>query len=259
MNFRGFAFTLRTFSGSSILRRAVDSGRATYGNLAWKSPESTREKFSHRVRRLRLHGGGHVGAGVQGEPCGAVTVKVAFAPLPEDAEKPCGGGADCPSRAFTDLGGCGNGLFGPSNNLTRAQPAQILYNREGRSAVAGNSPFTDTVNGTWYADAVNHAAENGIVRGGSGGTFGPDGNIAREQLAAILRHCSKSPAATSKELHFNGADEISGYAPDAVRWAVDHRIPNGFGDGRLDPKGLAARSQAAQMLKNFIENQEKNT
>ena len=212
-------------------------------------------------------------------PSRAVTVKATFAPLPGDTEKPCDGGVDCPSRAFTDLGGVGtwyheavdyalrnklmggygNGLFGPNNNLTRAQLAQILYNREGRPAVTGSSPFTDVANGAWYSDAITWAAANGIVGGYGGGLFGPNDNITREQLAAILWRYSRSPAATNKELHFNDADEISGYALDAIRWAVEHGILNGFGDGRLGPRGLATRAQVAQMLKNFIENQEENT
>ena len=212
-------------------------------------------------------------------PSRAVTVKATFTPLPGDTEKPCDGGVDCPSRTFTDLGGVGtwyheavdyalrnnlmggygNGLFGPNNNLTRAQLAQILYNREGRPAVTGSSPFTDVANGAWYSDAITWAAANGIVGGYGGGLFGPNDNITREQLAAILWRYSRSPAATNKELHFNDADEISGYALDAIRWAVEHGILNGFGDGRLGPKGLATRAQVAQMLKNFIENQEANT
>ncbi len=212
-------------------------------------------------------------------PSGAVTVKATFAPLLGDTEKPCDGGVDCPSRTFTDLGGVGtwyhesvdyalrnnlmggygNGLFGPNNNLTRAQLAQILYNREGRPAVTGSSPFTDVANGAWYSDAITWAAANGIVGGYGGGLFGPNDNITREQLAAILWRYSRSPAATNKELHFNDADEISGYALDSIRWAVEHGILNGFGDGRLGPKGLATREQVAQMLKNFIENQEANT
>ena len=212
-------------------------------------------------------------------PDRAVTVKATFAPLPGDAEKPCDGGTDCPSRSFTDLsgvgtwyheavdyalrnnlmGGYGNGLFGPNNNLTRAQLAQILYNREGRPAVTGGSPFTDVVNGTWYSDAIIWAAANGIVGGYGNGRFGPNDNITREQLATILWRYSKSPAATNKELHFNDVDEISGYALDAIRWAVEHGILNGFSGGRLGPKGLATRAQVAQMLKNFIENQEDNT
>jgi hypothetical protein len=211
-------------------------------------------------------------------PNRAVTVKATFASLPGDTEKPCDGGADCPSRSFTDLGGVGtwyheavdyalrnnlmngygNGLFGPNNNLTRAQLAQILYNREGRPTVTGGSPFTDVVKDAWYSDAITWAAANGVVGGYGNGLFGPNDNITREQLATILWRYSKSPAATNKELHFNDTDEISGYALDAIRWAVENGILNGFGDGRLGPKGLATRAQVAQMLKNFIENQEDN-
>ena len=68
-----------------------------------------------------------------------------------------------------------------------------------------------------------------------------------------------SPAATNKELHFNDTDEISPFALEALRWAVENGILNGYGDGRLGPQGQATRAQVAQMLKNFIENQEKNT
>ncbi len=40
-------------------------------------------------------------------PGRAVTVKATFVPLPDDTQKPCDGGAGCPSYGFTDLGGVG--------------------------------------------------------------------------------------------------------------------------------------------------------
>ncbi|MDE7243597.1 MAG: InlB B-repeat-containing protein, partial [Oscillospiraceae bacterium] len=40
-------------------------------------------------------------------PSGDVTVKAAFAPLSDGVKKPCDGGADCPSRGFSDLGPVG--------------------------------------------------------------------------------------------------------------------------------------------------------
>ncbi|MCI9213916.1 MAG: S-layer homology domain-containing protein [Oscillospiraceae bacterium] len=43
---------------------------------------------------------------------------------------------------------------------------------------------------------------------------------------------------------------------EAMRWAVENGILNGYGDGRSAPSGQATRAQAAQMLKNFIENQD---
>ena len=67
LNFRGFVFVFTTFSGSWILRWTVDPSRDPYGNLEWKSPESAGEEIPHRVRRLLLHGGSHMGVGVEGE------------------------------------------------------------------------------------------------------------------------------------------------------------------------------------------------
>ena len=67
LNFRGFVFVFTTFSGSWILRWTVDPSRDPYGNLERKSPESAGEEIPHRVRRLLLHGGSHMGVGVEGE------------------------------------------------------------------------------------------------------------------------------------------------------------------------------------------------
>lgn len=200
-------------------------------------------------------------------PGRAVTVRAAFAPLPDGTA--CAGGEGCPSRGFTDLGsvgtwyheavdyvlrnnlmgGYGNGLFGPNNTLTRAQFAQILYNKEGRPAVTGGS-FTDVAPGAWCAPAITWAAAQGIVGGYADGRFGPNDNITREQLAVMLWRYAGSPAATEKDLHFTDADKIGAYARDALRWAVENGIMSGKDGGILDPKGLATRAQTAQMLKN---------
>lgn len=88
------------------------------------------------------------------------------------------------------------------------------------------------------------------------GLFGPNDPITREQLADMLWRYAGSPAATGRELHFNDADEISGFALEAMGWAVENGVLNGKGDGILDPKGQATRAHVAQMLKNFKEKQE---
>ena len=206
-------------------------------------------------------------------PSRAVTVKATFTLLLDDTQKPCDGGADCPSRSFTDLrsvgtwyheavdyvlrnglmGGYGNGTFGPNNNLTRAQFAQILFNKEGRPVVNYLLQYGDVAEGAWYTEAIRWATSRGIVGGYGNGMFGPNDNITREQLAVMLWRYAGSPAATDKELHFTDADKASGYALEALRWAVENGILNGYGDGRLGPQGQATRAQVAQMLKNYLE------
>ena len=207
-------------------------------------------------------------------PSRAVTVKASFVPLPDDTQKPCDGGADCPSRSFTDLGsvgtwyheavdyvlrndlmgGYGNGQFGPNNNLTRAQFAQILFNKEGRPVVNYLLQYGDVAEGAWYTEAIRWATSRGIVGGYGNGMFGPNDNITREQLAVMLWRYAGSPAATDKELHFTDADKASGYALEALRWAVENGVMIGKGNGQLAPQGLATRGQVAQMLMNFLKN-----
>ena len=110
----------------------------------------------------------------------------------------------------------------------------------------------DVAEGAWYTEAIRWATSQGIVGGYGNGMFGPNDNITREQLAVMLWRYAGSPAATDKELHFTDADQASGYALEALRWAVENGIISGYGNGQLAPQGLATRGQVAQMLMNFL-------
>ncbi|MDE7219918.1 MAG: S-layer homology domain-containing protein [Oscillospiraceae bacterium] len=198
-------------------------------------------------------------------PAGTVKVEAAFVPV-EVPEAPW-------TNSFTDIAedawyydavrfvneqglmsGHSDGRFGPNETLSRAQLAQILFNKEGGPMVNYLMDFSDVAGEAWYAEAVRWAASQRIVGGYGNGMFGPDDPITREQLAVMLWRYSGSPAATSKELHFADAGESSGYALEALRWAVEQGIINGYGNGQLAPQGLATRGQAAQMLMNFVQN-----
>ena len=146
------------------------------------------------------------------------------------------------------MNGYGDGRFGPNGTLSRAQFAQILFNKEGRPAVYNPADFSDVAGDAWYAGAVHWAVSQGIAGGYGDGSFGPDDRITREQLAVMLWRYSGSPAATNKELYFNDESEISGYALEALRWAVENGILTGYGDGQLAPQGQATRGEVAQML-----------
>lgn len=158
---------------------------------------------------------------------------------------------------FVSKAGLMNGVapnkFDPDANLTRAMLTQILYNKEAKPAVSAASVFTDVPAGTWYHDAVNWAAGASVVSGYGGGLFGPEDFITREQLATMLWRYAGSPVEAAQTLNFTDSGEVSGYALDAIRWAVGKRIINGMGGGLLAPQGLATRAQVAQMLKNYLE------
>ena len=195
------------------------------------------------------------------QPSGRVKIEVTFKPIETPWSSPF---ADVGEGAWYYeavrfvqeqglMNGCSDGRFAPEDTLSRSQLAQILFNKEGRPGVNYLLDFSDLADDAWYTEAVRWAASQGIVSGYGDGTFGPDDPITREQLAVMLWRYSGSPAATDKELDFNDTDEISGYALEALRWAVENGILNGDGGGGIGPQDQATRAQAAQMLKNFFE------
>lgn len=149
------------------------------------------------------------------------------------------------------MNGISNNLFAPNENLSRAQLAQILYNKEGKPIVRVGSTFTDVVADAWYSDAVTWVAANNIVNGYGNGLFGPDDNITREQLAVMLWRYAGEPTGNI-ELSFIDADQIGDFAQVAICWAVENGILNGKGNNILDPKGFATRAEVAQMIKNYL-------
>lgn len=153
------------------------------------------------------------------------------------------------------LNGTGGAAFSPQLSLSRAMLATVLYNLEGQPEQSLTYELRDVGNDAWYAASVTWAAANGIISGYGGGRFGPDDSITREQLVVMLWHYAGSPAAEGQVLNrFTDADQASGYALEALNWAVENGILNGCGNGRLDLGALADRAQAAQLMKNYLEN-----
>ena len=139
------------------------------------------------------------------------------------------------------MNGTSSNAFSPNANTTRGMIVTILARVEGVNT-----------NGTpWYAAGQKWAMDNGI----SDGTNMP-GVITREQLATILYRyakqkgydVSKSAALTA----FSDADKVSGYASEAMQWAVAEGLLQGS-NGKLNPQGSATRAQVATILMRFME------
>ncbi len=129
---------------------------------------------------------------------------------------------------------------------------------EGRPAVAGRSPFSDVADSAWCAGAVTWANQNGVVNGYGNGVFGPTEPVTREQLAVMLwryalaRGRDVSVGEDTNILSYTDFYQIGEYAIPALQWAAGSGVVNGYANGRLDPKGLATRAQAAAMLMRYL-------
>ena len=138
------------------------------------------------------------------------------------------------------MSGTGAAAFSPNQTLTRAMVAQVLYSMEGAPA-GGTSTFTDVAAGTWYASAVNWAAANGVVSGYGDGTFGPNDNVTREQVAMILYSFAKSKGYDVSEKaslsSFADMSSVSTYAQEAMSWAAGAGLISGMGNNTIVPQG----------------------
>ena len=158
---------------------------------------------------------------------------------------------------FVSARGLVNGMsattFEPNGTLTRAQLVTILYRHAGSPDVTGlPNPFADVAPQAWYAKAVIWAAANGVVKGTSAATFAPEDAITREQIAAILYRYNGEAVTEDRLSSFPDADAVSGYAVEAMQWAVSRGLISGdpASDGTLwlRPRDGATRAQIAKIL-----------
>lgn len=147
--------------------------------------------------------------------------------------------------------------FAPTASVTRASLAQMLFRlaqgQDGQSAA-----FTDVPTDAWYTKAVAWCAHYGVVTGYSGGAFGPNDPITREQLCLMLQRFAtllgQETAGSAGDLKaFSDAAKVSPWAQNAMAWAVEAGIVTGKDGKALVPQGTASRAETSAMLWRFIE------
>ena len=141
--------------------------------------------------------------------------------------------------------------FSPNVKVTRGMIVTVLYRLAGEETVTSNAGFVDVSSDKYYAKAVSWASEKGIVSGYDAKHFGPEDNITREQLAAILYRYSGSPVVNDKDIKFADSNKVSAWAENSMAWAIENGILSGRTDGTLDPQGFATRAEVATVLMNF--------
>lgn len=190
-------------------------------------------------------------------------------------------GSACPGQIFTDMPlethwahagidycvetslmrGMEDDVFAPDVKMTRAMLACVLYRAEGEPDVTdGKTPFID-LKADWYQDAVTWAYTEGVVNGMSRFTFAPNAILTREQLVTMLyRYAELTSEAEADEAEpeslpdldgYTDAARVSGWAQDAMRWAVGNGIINGVSPVTLVPAGSADRQQVAVILMRY--------
>ena len=108
-------------------------------------------------------------------------------------------------------------------------------------AAAGNTGFTDVDADAWYAEAVAYCQEHNLMYGTSDTAFEPESDLTRAMLVTVLYRSAGSPAVTGAD-NFTDTEEGAYYA-DAVVWASQQSIVNGYGNGLFGTNDPVTREQ----------------
>lgn len=160
------------------------------------------------------------------------------------------------------MSGMGSNHFDPSGTVTRAQLAQVLYNRAGSPETdLSENVFSDVDTSKWYASAVTWCQQKQIISGITPTEFAPDAPVTREQVCAMVRnfysgYLGNTPEQSPEDemAQYNDWNRVSDWAKDAVSWAHETGFMSGTSGTTLSPGGRTTREQLAQFLFNFDRN-----
>lgn len=155
------------------------------------------------------------------------------------------------------MNGTSENHFSPDVDLTRAMLVTVLYRAEGEPEMKNAQWFEDVEKGQWYSDAVAWATFNGITMGYGNGNFGPNDNITREQIVAIMHRYAqyKGYDVTQGGMlirEYSDYENISDYALNAMTWSVNIGMLSGRGNNNLAPQSYSTRAEVAAILERFI-------
>lgn len=136
------------------------------------------------------------------------------------------------------MSGVSETSFAPDEATNRAMVWTVLARMQGASTAAAEGQ-------AWYEPGAAWAVRQGLGDGSD-----PTGSITREYLAEMLWKCVGGPLTPADLSGFSDRGQVSGYAVNAVNWAVANGILKGS-DGRLSPQGSVTRAELAAMVMRF--------
>lgn len=143
---------------------------------------------------------------------------------------------------------------------SRGMFVKMLHNLEMNPEASAGAGFGDVAETDWFADAAAWAVEAGVLEGvetDSGRAFRGEDPVTREQVAMFLmRYADYLGMDVSKraEVAFPDAGEVSGWAREAMSWAVAEGIFKGNdATGELNPTDGATRAEVAAVVMRFVE------
>ncbi|MGN1116685.1 MAG: S-layer homology domain-containing protein [Candidatus Ornithomonoglobus sp.] len=106
--------------------------------------------------------------------------------------------------------------------------------------------FNDVKDTDWFRPYVDYVAERGIMQGRND-NFEPSTVTTRAEYILALYRAAGSPEVDLGDIDFSDIDISSEYA-QAIAWAVENGITDGYDDGTFLPNGSLTREMAMTFL-----------
>ena len=147
------------------------------------------------------------------------------------------------------LFGYPEGTFGPENNMTRAEVAQMFYNLLLDQDVTITKTFDDVPAGAWYAKAVNTLASLGVVSGVGNGDFEPERSITRAEFTSIaMKFAEGKTGGTNIFSDVKSTDWFYRAVVNSTQYGWIH----GYGDGTFRPNNPITRVEVTAIVNNML-------
>ena len=147
------------------------------------------------------------------------------------------------------LTGYPGGAFGPDNNMTRAEVAQMFYALLNNKNVTITKTFPDVPADAWYAAAVNTLASLGMVSGDENGNYRPNDPITRAEFCVIALAFAYEP---ENAVCYFGDVSRSDWFYTYVAQAASYGWIGGYTNGNFGPNDRITRAQVTTIVNNML-------
>jgi hypothetical protein len=142
-----------------------------------------------------------------------------------------------------------DGTFKPDTAVTRAEFAVMLMNTLKPQGEGAALTFTDTAKiGTWAQQAVAQAVQAGIINGYEDGSFRPDAQMTRAEMAVMLANSLGLSNEVNAGTGFVDDQDIPKWAKNAVGAIKKLGLVDGKGTNTFDPDANTTRAETVTVL-----------
>jgi len=152
------------------------------------------------------------------------------------------------------VSGYPDGTFGPNRTVTRAEFAVLLSKALQPSGTGVTLAFADQAKiGAWARQAVARAVQAGWIKGYKDGSFRPNAEITRVEMAAMIANAMGTLPDSGAASGFADDKAIPKWAKGAAKAVREAGLIQGKGSGEFDPLGKTTRAEAVTVIMNLLD------